>query len=132
MRTFVFQASQGKPDFGSDYNRAAFLEMLKENEGKKFKITPIIPKRSLSQNRYYWLYLGVIEQETGNGADDLHEYFKRKHLPPKFIEVLGQEMKIPRSTTELSKVEFGEFLEKICAETGVALPDPQLAGYLPN
>ena len=34
------------------------------------------------------------------------------------------------STTKLSKAEFAEYPECICAETGVPVPDPQAAGYL--
>ena len=88
--------------------------------------------RSLSQNAYYWAYLRVIEQETGHTADDLHEYLKRKLLPPRFITILDQEIKIPASTTKLNKHEMGEYLDKIAALTGVPLPDPEMAGYISN
>jgi len=60
-------------------------------------------KRSLKQNAYYWAYLQIISQETGNEVDDLHEYFKRIHLPAKEITVLRRTIKIPSSTTGLSK-----------------------------
>lgn len=132
MRTFIFTAHDGKPDFGSEWNRAAFYEVLKENEGKRFKITQEQVKRSLSQNNFYWLYLGVIEQETGNWAEDLHELFKRKFLKKQFKKILGAEVVLPGSTAALSKVEFGEYMEKICAETGVPIPDPKDAGFMSN
>jgi hypothetical protein len=88
--------------------------------------------RTRSQNSYYWVYLGVIAEETGDNPDDLHEFFKRKLLHPVFKTIRGEEIKLPRSTTELTKLEFGEYLDKICALTNIPLPDPQAAGYLPH
>jgi hypothetical protein len=75
----------------------------------------------------------MIEAETGNNANDLHEYFKRVFLTPRFIKVMGKEIKIPRSTTDLNKAEFFDYLDKICAESGVAIPNPnELEGFIPN
>lgn len=81
-------------------------------------------KRSLKQNAYYWAYLQIISQETGNEVDDLHEYFKRIHLPAKEITVLRRTIKIPSSTTGLSKGQFCEYIKRIEVETGVLAPDP--------
>ena len=109
-------------------------EQLKKHFGKLAIVSVPTKKRSLSQNSYYWAYLHIVETETGNNADDLHEYFKRTLLPPKFIKIKGKrgekEIKIPKSTTELSKLEMGEYLDKISAMTGVSLPDPKEAGYI--
>ena len=88
--------------------------------------------RSLSQNAFLWLFYRVIESETGQPASDIHEWAKRKFLPPKFIKVMGTELKIPASTTELSKHDFGNFLDRLSSETGVPIPDPELAGYVSN
>ncbi len=87
------------------------------------------PRRSTNQNNYYWLYLGIIEEETGNLASDIHEYAKRKFLPPRFITVKGETIKVPGSTTKLTKTEFGEYLDKISAWSGITLPNPEDAGY---
>jgi hypothetical protein len=125
MITFLFKAKDGTMDWGSDFNLARLRQHLKENEGKIYRVEPQISTRSLSQNNLYWMYLQIIERETGNNANDLHEYFRRKFLPPKFIKVMGQEVKIARSTTELKKHEFSEYMEKISAETGVAVPDTE-------
>ena len=98
-----------------------------------FDIDELKNKRSLSQNFYYWTYLGIIENETGNSADDLHEIAKRKFLPPRFVKSLdGKEIRLPGSTTGLSKTEFSEYLHKICAWSGVPLPNPEDAGYISN
>ncbi|MBV9825190.1 MAG: hypothetical protein JO001_05905 [Alphaproteobacteria bacterium] len=128
--TFLATAHNGQLDFGSDFNQQRLRLYLSDHEGKQLRLDEIKTVRSLSQNRYYWVYLGIIERETGNNADDLHEYLKRKLLPPRFVEVLGQEIRLPASTTGLSKADFGDYLDKIASLSGVPLPDPQLAGYL--
>ena len=83
----------------------------------------------MSQNNLYWLFLTVIQRETGNNAGDLHEYFKRELLQPKFIKVMikGKEIerKIPASTTELSKTEFIDYMDRISALTEIAIPDTE-------
>jgi hypothetical protein len=129
----MFRATikDGALDFGV-MQRAVFGDFLKVNEGRTLVITPEKKGRSLTANSYYWVYLGVIARETGDNADDLHEFFKRKLLPPKFITVRGEEIKVPASTTELSKADFGEYMEKICALTEIPLPDPAAAGYISN
>lgn len=89
-------------------------------------------KRSISQNNYYWQYLTIIGNETGELPNELHEICKREFLPPVFKTIMGKEYKLPRSTTELSKHEFSEYMDKICAWSEVPLPDPQAVGYLPQ
>lgn len=113
----------------SEHNGLRFLDWAKQNEGKIVRIEVPKKKRSTSQNAYYWLYMNVISADTGDDPVSLHEFFKRTLLPPKYITVLKKEIKVPQSTTELSKTEMGEYLERICAMTGIPLPDPELAGY---
>ncbi len=126
MITFNVKIKEdGGLDFGSPYNLARFKDFCKERKGKTLKIQEQINTRSMSQNSLYWMFLGVIEFETGNNANDLHEYFKRKFLPPKFIKVLGKEIKIPSSTTDLNKIEFSEYLDKISAEVEISIPDTE-------
>lgn len=126
---FLFKAKEGKPDLGSDANRARFNDTLKKYEGRMFRIELMENKRTISQNSFYWFYLGIIERELGQDSLDCHEYFKRVLLPPKFIKVLGKEIKIPKSTTELSKSEMSEYMDKISAMTNVEIPNPQDVGY---
>lgn len=120
----------GKLDLGPA-QRAVFKDFLATHEGRTLVIELEKKGRSHSQNAYYWVYLGVIARETGDTANDLHELFKRKFLPPVIKSVRGEELSVARSTTELSKVEFGEYLERICALVEIPLPDPIAAGYLP-
>ena len=126
---FLAKSIDGKLNFGSDANESRLKECVKANPNKTFRIEMVSEKRSLSQNAFYHLYLSVIERETGNNADDLHELFKRTLLPPRLITVMGKELKIPATTTTLSKTQMSEFLDRICAETNIPLPDRELAGY---
>jgi hypothetical protein len=123
--TFLFKAKNGGMDFGSDYNSARLRQTLKENEGKIFRIEQEVSTRTLSQNKLYWKYLGIISMETGDDINDLHEFFRREFLPPKFIKVMGEERKVPRSTTELKKWEFSDYMDKICARTEIPIPDTE-------
>ena len=136
MKKFNLKISDGKLSFSSDYHKALFSQFLKDNNGKILEVQLYQPIRSTQQNKYYWNFLTIIETETGNNAEDLHQFFKRKLLPPKWIKVLDQEIRIPKSTTELTKIEMGEYLDKISAMTGVELPDSELwlesQGYISN
>ena len=113
----------------SEGNALRFSDFAKKNEGNTLRITHEKTKRSLNQNAYYFLYLGVISRETGDDVLSLHEFFKRTFLPPKFIKAMGKEIKIPKSTTELTKTEFGEYLDRIAGMTSVPLPDREEAGF---
>lgn len=124
--TFITKIDdKGQLDFGSEHNLARFHQYCLEHKGKILRIEPDINTRTLSQNKLYWLFLEKIEFETGSNSNDLHEFFKRTLLPPKFIKVLGREIKIPKSTTELKSNEFSDYMDKISAETGVEIPDSQ-------
>lgn len=129
---FSAKSIDGKLNLGSEENRMRLQEDLKQYPNANYRIERIIPTRSLPQNAFYWAYLGIIERETGNSAKDLHEFAKRKFLPPRWIKIKGEEIKIPTSTKDLSKIDFGDYLDKICAWSGVPIPSPEEAGYLPR
>lgn len=108
------------------YDKRELTDFLASLEDKRIdiEIKKHTEKRTLDQNSFYWLYLGVIADETGDSANDLHEYLKRKHLPPRFIKVRNTTLKIPATTTKLDKAQFSDYMERINAETGVPIPDP--------
>lgn len=89
-------------------------------------------RRSLSQNSLMWLWLGevadLVGQHTGMDADDIHEAFKRKFLPARIIEVLGETIDV-RTTTTLTTLEMTTYMDRIYAwvttELGLLLPLPQ-------
>lgn len=82
------------------------------------------PKRTVSQNNYYWgAVLPNIAQETGeNDLQALHELFKSKFLTTETVETPWGEITKIKSTAELSVLEFSEFIEKIAALTGIQPP----------
>lgn len=102
-------------------------QWMTQNEGKKFvlEVSEDRPKRTISQNALLWLFLNYIENETGENADDLHEIAKRKFLAPRQVRVLDEDYKLPASSTRLTKNEFSEYLDKISAWSGVAIPDTE-------
>lgn len=107
-------------------NREYFDLYVGTLEGQK--VTVVVKKlkklRSLKSNAYYWVYLGLIAEETGNDMNDLHNYFKDKHLPKKEIYIQGEPKLVAPSTTTLSTVEMSEYIRAIERESGIASPDP--------
>ncbi len=91
--------------------------------------------RSVKQNSLYWMWLGIIEQETAQPKDDyfedgkwhmgLHTRFKRDYIDKQFYD--DGSLKIP-STRKLKVKEFTYYLERIdyaMAELlGIQLPHP--------
>jgi len=91
--------------------------------------------RSQKQNKLYWMWLGIINQETGMPVHDyfedskwhkgLHTGFKHKFLIR--IEYEDGDIKEP-SSKNLKVKEFKDFLEKIdmeMAQLGITLPRPE-------
>lgn len=69
--------------------------------------------RSIKQNKYYWgVVLDLISKHTGEDVEDLHNHFSYKYLSSS-----GKSGKLHsrKSTTQLSTVEFGEYIDKIIA-----------------
>ena len=134
---FLVQIQKGQLSFGSEANQARWRQFLKDNDEKWLRIEKPISKRSGQQNRYYWLVLELVSRETGDDAVSLHEYFKHNLLKPVTKTIKGKSGKeivfeVEASTTDLSKLEMGEYLDRISALTGVPLPDPTLAGFITN
>lgn len=100
-----------------DRQRAiACLNKLDLKKPVVFEVRPVVKHRSKNQSSLYWVWLHAIADQTGNSAEDLHEYFKEKYLPKIFVETtLGGIHKV-RSTTELTTEEFNEYLGKIYLE----------------
>ncbi len=109
-----------------------FMASLKVGETIWWEAITKKPRRSDNINRYYWLYLGILSEQTGDDANSLHEYFKQKFLDPVYIRVRGEAIKLTRSTRTLTTGEMSEYIMRIAALTEIEPPNPQEAGYLPR
>ena len=88
------------------------------------------PKRTVSQNNLYWLYLQNIAEETGNDKDYLHRHFTKTHGVKETVsgKLNGVETveTIYKSTSIYTKPEFTEYMNSIQADTGIPIPDTEL------
>lgn len=118
-----------------NWNRVASeLGAMRDGE-LRISITRAHATRSLNQNAWYWAcVVGLVAEHTGYTPDEIHEIYKAKFIPKRLAlangngEITG-EFVIGGTTTQLNKLEFGEFCESIrewaADELGVVIPDPQ-------
>jgi hypothetical protein len=71
-------------------------------------------RRSLPQNKTYWMWLGNLEEATGEPTSKFHRWFGMMFIPEDVV-INGIPMKDRRSTASLKRKEFSEYLEKIQA-----------------
>lgn len=98
-------------------------------------VEPYRKKRSLSQNSLMWKWLNEVadqvQRETGQDADDVHEFFKQKFLKPQVVEINGETI-MKYSTKNLTVPEMTEYMNRIYAFVtsvlGVLLPIPEELG----
>ena len=119
-------------------NRKQFDADLKEFAGKYVfvEVTRKRSKRSDNQNRYYWsgvipmVRLGLKDLGYKLSIEDTHLFLRNKFLLEEMVngdgELIGSRVK---STTELNKIQFGDYISEIqqfSAEyLGVVIPDPE-------
>jgi len=98
-------------------------------------------KRSTNQNRSYWLLrvqpITDWLKEQGNevSEDDVHYWLKVKFLGYKFININTKEVKVLKSTKELSTLDFMAYMNEIAihfAPLGLLLKDPNQTEFLDN
>lgn len=105
----------------------------------KLELTKFSPLRSNQQNRYYRIVLNhaaVAMSEVWGyelSPDQAHEFFKLHLLPVRVVSRLsGKTITIGGSTTELSKVQFSEYVDKIKGYIldycGYSIPDASAYG----
>jgi hypothetical protein len=90
--------------------------LLRPLEGKELVVTIKTRRktRTNEQNRYYWgAIIRRIAEATGNNDHDIHEFCKRKFLPPKHIVINGKEFLVVASTPDCNTVEFWDYVESI-------------------
>lgn len=100
------------------------LQKFKDGENVTLEVHNRKSKRTEQQNKYYWgVYLPLVSKETNEpDLDRLHELFKGKFLTEGIFEVLGEKVRIKRSTTELGVGEFCQYILDIEHLTEVEAP----------
>lgn len=134
LKTYIVQADNGGVKFKTEFQKLLFRKFLNDNDGKDIWMTLDLkkPKRSTQQNNFYWLYLEVISKESGHSVLEIHEWAKGKFLSRGIKQVFGNAVRVKKSTTELNKSEFTEYIMAIEEHTGIPAPDPKAAGFIPN
>ena len=98
-------------------------------QDKRVTIVITKEKRTLDQNKLYWLWLSCIAKETGNDKADLHEYFIYKYLNPELVQVFEKMIYKRLSTSTLDTKQFTGYLNKIQVfantELAIELPNPE-------
>lgn len=105
----------------------AFVQVVPLDKPIVWKVEEAKSGRSAQQNRLYWKWIGIIATDTGNDAEDLHEYFKRKFLTPRTVELHGEISEV-YTTKRLKVAEMKEYLDRISAFAngyGIYLPHPE-------
>lgn len=109
------------------------LNKMKPGEQVSIYITNKKPKRTVNQNNYYWgVYLPLIASQTGEAdIDRLHAYFKGKFLTTGIVEVLGEKVRMTKSTSNLSVGQFNEYIVNIAVLTEIEPPPTENYGMEP-
>jgi len=106
-----------------------FKALIVSLDGKDIELTLGKKKenRTLNQNDLMWAINTLIANELGWEKEDLHEFFKEKFSPKKKITVKGVETIIPKGTSQFTKEEFSEYIERIkrfaAIELGIVIPE---------
>lgn len=115
LRSRVGQSGRLK----SERVRRELRDYLRLYEGREVVIEVGPPKRTLTQNRYYWGFVirPIVRamREAGIEASSaaVHAYFKEKFLHVEQEIVFGKRTVIEPTTTTLSTTEFDDYCEQI-------------------
>jgi len=107
-----------------------YINKLPDGKPYNIEIVKKQTKRTIDQNRLYWLWLNCIAKdgELGYTADELHSVFTQKFLGAKQRVIYGESVLSIPSTRKLNTVEFTAYLDRIetfvNTELDIQLPNP--------
>ena len=108
---FTANIKDGKIEWHDVKSMARFLY---ESEGEYYIDIKLSKNRNTAQNNYYWAMITAFGNQCGYHPEEMHEVCKTKfHI---------------KSTKELNKDEFSEYLDRIhqwAAEQGFPIKDPR-------
>ena len=124
---FLASVRQGKLVFN---NPEGFSKYLLKLNDKSVDVVIRLPRkdRSSNQNRYYFgVVISLLSKHTGYTPEEIHSLLKEKFLS-KIIVLAGKDEKIPRSSTELSTIEWEKWMTEIrewsAQELSCVIPEP--------
>ena len=115
--------------------RQQIKELLPYYKNERIEITvqKLRSKRSLKQNRLFWVYVTIIANELGYEKEQMKEIISYKFLKRERVdERTGEIFEYIESTTKLNKTDFADMVNSLirwAAETlhiVLPLPDQQL------
>ena len=117
------------------YARGELDKWIESNKGASvtLSVKAVKKKRSNNQSAYYWgVCVDMVQVAMNSHGNDfsketVHEFLK-KEFNSKEIEVDGNYMNIPDSTTNMSTTDFMDYILKIqqfgADVLGIYIPDP--------
>lgn len=119
-----------------DKDRERFIKAVREVQLDKpyvAEFKPFRKRRTLPQNRLFWMWMRCIEDDTGNDVATLHDYFCNKYLGWWTQDCFGVDISKIKGTSDLDTKEFTVFLESIrmemMNEQNIYLPQPGDNGW---
>lgn len=124
------------PIEGADFRKrrlgtlGLFFLNLAVDKGWEVVIKPLRLTRSNAQNRALWGHAyKILEEETGNDPEDLHEYFLGEHTGWEVRNIFGQRKRVPKKrSSKMDTAEFAAFFtfiqQRAASTVGVFIPDP--------
>ena len=117
-----------KNEFWREKARAYLAKLI--DKSAQVEITEKKPRRTINQNRYYWVLVQLFAIETGYTRDEAHAVIKRRD---KSMVYRKNGLVFLKSTTELDTKEMSDYVERFrkwAALEGIDLPDAD--GYRAN
>lgn len=81
--------------------------------------------RGRNQNALYWVYLQLLSEDTGYTPQELHDLFKEAFIPAEKITAFGLESTKYKTTTDMSPMEFSDYIKNIEEKTGINCPSEE-------
>lgn len=88
-------------------------------EGMAVEIKKHRANRTNPQNALHWKRLDIIRMHIADSTgqifspEEMHDFFKRKFLPVRLVEVAGETEKVTPTTTKLDTKKMAEFMDAI-------------------
>ena len=93
-----------------------FKQLVESLPDGEYIVQKYNPPRNLEQNKMYWALLTLVERETWNDKEYLHEMMKTQFLSSRKLVKLWKSRKYVKkveSTSKLKRKEFSEYFTKV-------------------